>query len=275
MTLLQKDNNIETLNTKRLSVQISLTGLSFLVHNLATKEVLFFKKISLPNTATPEEIEIHLKNTIDQEKKLKSTFNSVAIIYATDLSTLVPSTLFDETKLSEYLKFNAKILPSDYIAYDEVKTHDIINVYVPYVNINNYFIDTVGSFTYYHNSSLVLKMILDHEKHTLEKVCYINVFENHFNLFIIKNGTPLLVNSYLYKTPEDFIYYVLFAFEQLKINPDSIKTSVMGAIDKEDAIFEILYKYIRNIDFYSAYNETPFLSEEDAAHKNCELKYLL
>lgn len=275
MTLLQKDNNIETLNTKKLSVQISLTGLSFLVHNVATKKVLFYKKINLPTTATPEEIEIHLKNTIDQEELLQTTFKKTVIIYATDLSTLVPLSLFDENKLSEYLKFNAKILPSDYIAFDEVKTHSIVNVYVPYININNYFIDTYGSFTYYHNCSLILKMILKIEKHTSNEVCYINVFDNHFNLFIVKDGMPLLVNSYLYKTPEDFIYYILFAFEQLKINPNSVKTSVMGEINKEDAIFEILYKYIRNIDFFSAYNETALLSEEDDTHKNCELKHLL
>ena len=200
----------------------------------------------------------------------------VILIYATDLSTLVPSALFNKEKLSEYLKFNAKILPQDFIAYDEITPHEIVNIHIPYININNYFFDLYGNFSYYHSTTVLLKKLLDSEKYKTATTAYIVVFKKHFTLLILKNGKPLLVNNYFYETAEDFIYYILFTFEQLEINTNDISTKVLGAIDDEDAVFTILYKYIRNIAFYNdPLTATYKTDENDEPHKNVLLKHFI
>ena len=47
------------------------------------------------------------------------------------MATSVPKSLFDPQKAAEYLKFNSKILATDFIAFDQVQTQDIITVYAP------------------------------------------------------------------------------------------------------------------------------------------------
>jgi hypothetical protein len=37
--------------------------------------------------------------------------------------------------------------------------------------------------------------------------------------------------------------------EELQLNPESIEMTLLGEIDKSSSIYEVLYKYIRNIDF--------------------------
>ena len=56
-------------------------------------------------------------------------------------ATLVPDELFDENTLNDYLKFNTKILETDYLTFDHNESLGIHTVYIPYVNINNQLLE--------------------------------------------------------------------------------------------------------------------------------------
>ena len=137
---LQTSNNILSQHTNRLSVQASLIGLSFLITDSSKENVLFFIEKEFSQSLTPEEVLHELESIIQQNDILNSQFAEVSVIYENDIFTAVPSSLFDETKTSEYLKFNSKILINDFIAYDALETYGVIIVYVPYININNFII---------------------------------------------------------------------------------------------------------------------------------------
>ncbi len=162
MTL--QNNNISQKSNKRLSVQLSLSGLSFLVTNIKTKETYFFLEKKYKKPINPEELILNLKSIFNQNKELNNTFNEVSIIYATSLYSLVPSNLFDASKTSEYLKFNSKILATDFIAFDTIENYNITIVYIPFININNYLFDRFGDFSYYHSSSLLIEHLLSEKK---------------------------------------------------------------------------------------------------------------
>lgn len=268
---LQENNNILNSNYKRLSVQVSLTGLSFLVSNKETQSVLSFSEKKYDSKVTPEELLEDIITYISNELKDHISFSEVIVIYATHLYTIVPTPLFDETKASDYLKFNSKILANDFISFDSIENKDITSVYVPYININNYFFEQFGSFKYYHASTLLINSILDIEKYTIEPKAYIHVSNEIFDFIVVKNGTLLICNSFLYKTPEDFIYYILFCFEQLNLNPEIVKTVLLGAISQENETYTILYKYVRNIEFYKSIHQIK-VSETDNPHQNFLLK---
>ena len=271
---LQTTNNILNSNYNRLSVQVSLTGLSFLVSKEDSNSIVFFTEKKYNSKTTPEELLVDISAVISNELKELKPFSEVVVIYATHLYTIVPTPLFDETKASDYLKFNSKILANDFISYDSIENKDITSVYVPYVNINNYFFEQFGSFKYYHASTLLIKSILDIEKYTIEPIVYIHVSDEIFDFIVVKNGKLLICNSFLYKTPEDFIYYILFCFEQLKLNPDNVKTILLGEINKGDDTFNILYKYVRNIEFFKTIHPINFSTTDDS-HHNFLLKALI
>lgn len=231
----------------RLSVQISLNGLSFLVSN-EDREKVFFLDHKLSHSTTPEELLSEIESIILENDALNADFEEVSVVYSTPIYSLVPSVLFDETKASEYLKFNSKILANDYIAHDLLENLGITVVYVPFMNINNFFFDKYGSFNYYHSISILLKNIVEKEKYSLPRM-YLNFQQNSFDCLILKEGALQLCNTYNFNTPEDFIYYTLFSMEQLKLNPDTLSVFLCGDIEKNDPNYNTAYTYIRNLEF--------------------------
>ena len=246
----QKTTNIRNTINNRLSVQVSLNGLSFLVTNPEEEEAIFFIEKKLDHSTTPEELLMDIESIMFKNDVLNASFSEVSVVYSTPVYSLVPAALFDESKASEYLKFNSKILANDYMAHYVLENFDIVVVYVPFMNINNFFFEKYGSFSYYHSITIMLEAILKKEKYTLPKM-YLHFQKNSFDCIVLKNGELQLCNSYTYKTAEDFIYYTLFCMEQLKLNPENLPVILFGEIEREDENFKIAYSYIRNLEFLS------------------------
>ena len=265
-----KSNSLNKNNSKALSIQISLSGLSFCILNKSTNTIEYLKNVSFDKKGTPFEALERLITTLDTNTIFEQNFESVLLIYQNELSTCVPKPLFNEDNIADYLKFNAKILNTDFIAYDEIKVNDSINVYVPYVNINNYVFDRFGAFEYKHASTILIQSLLEKEAHSEEKKLFINVTKNYFEIIAVDNTNLEFYNTFEYQTKEDFIYFILFTIEQLKLDPESIQTKLMGEISKDDELFEIVYKYIRYVDFIEPFHNYTFKENQKpkTAHSN-------
>lgn len=232
-----------------LSIQISLNGLSFCILNRDTNTISYLKHFKKDKKLSPFSALDYLKHLFNTETDLQQDFSNIHVVYVNDLATIVPKALFNEDLLADYLKFNSKILKSDFIAYDSIDINDSVTVYVPYVNINNFIYDTFGSFTYNHISSILIEKILQIEKHEENSKLYVNVSKEHFDLVVVDNGKLILYNTFDYSSKEDFIYYILFTLEQLKLNPEKIKLIFIGDIEKDSELYAIAFKYIRHISF--------------------------
>lgn len=233
-----KDNHLE------LSIQISLSGLSFCILNHSTNTITALKQLDFEKKLNPFEVLHKLEYQFSEEAVLQTTFNKVNVIHDNELSTLVPKKFFREDCLADYLKFNSKILKSDFIAYDDIPTNHSVNVYVPYININNFIYDRFGSFTYKHFSTILIERILTSEKQSTNTKFFVNINNDRFEIIVVKSGKLLLYNTFHYSTKEDFIYYVLFTAEQLEINPETLTLVFIGEIDNKDDLYIIAYKYI-------------------------------
>lgn len=239
----KKPTNLE------LSIQISLSGLSFCILQRETHTISALKHFNFEKKLNPLEVLDQLTHLFNTEDALQYTYSKVNVIHVNDLSTLVPKPLFNEDCLADYLKFNSKILKSDFIAFDEITTNDCFNVYVPYININNFIYDKFGSFTYKHFSTILIERILSIEKNTDDVKLYTNVNLTHFEIIVVVKGKLTLYNTFEYTTKEDFIYYILFTAEQLHLNPETLNLILIGNVLKDDDLYKIAYKYIRNVSF--------------------------
>ncbi|WP_299126112.1 DUF3822 family protein [uncultured Winogradskyella sp.] len=236
-------------NIKELSIQINLNGLSFCILNRETKSIEFLNTITFANKLTPNDILDHLKAELSSNTAFSEDFDAVIVIHQNELATLVPKNLYNENNKADYLKFNSKILRTDFITEDDININESINVYVPYVNINNYIFETFGEFIYKHSSSILVDTILSKEKATEEPIVYININKNTIELLVINKGQLQLFNVFEYHSKEDFIYYILFVYEQLKLDVETTPIKLSGIVDKDDELYSILYTYVRHIDF--------------------------
>ena len=243
----QLSSNIDKLSNIELSIQVSLNGLSFCTLNIQENTIHFYKSILYDKKLTPYTLLENLKHCFSTIDELKQPFSKINVIHENELSALVPKTLFNEDSLADYLKFNSRILQSDYITYDNIIANDSVNVYVPYININNYLYDKFGAFEYKHFSSVLIEKLLAKEKNSEELKMYVHVANKHFEIIVFDSGKLLLYNSFEHQTKEDLIYYILFITEQLNLNPETFRLILLGNINEKDEYYNIIYKYVRNV----------------------------
>ncbi|WP_139002688.1 DUF3822 family protein [Hyunsoonleella aestuarii] len=262
----QTSNIPKIIINQELSIQISLSGLSFCILQKDNNTITYLKHFDFEKKLNPFEVLDHLKHYFETEQELQTTFSSVKVIYINELSTLVPEPLFNEECIADYLKFNSKILKSDYISYDKIEANNSVNVYVPYVNINNYIYEKFGAFIYKHFSTVIIENILLEEKNSNAQRVYVHIDIDHFEILILNKGKLILYNTFEYKTKEDFIYYILFSCEQLNLDPETIELVLLGRVKKENAIYKIAYKYVRNVEIINL--KINFILPEDLSENN-------
>ena len=253
LRIIQANNNISDKNLV-LSIQAGLSGLSFFVLDRFSEIIVDVIEENFSKQQTPDQLLKAVKTAFNRNDSLQQSFSKVQIIHDNEMQTLVPSALFEEAHLSDYLKYNTKIFKTDFITYDVIQNKDAMLVYIPFVNINNYIFERFGSFEYKHSATVLIDKILQLEKNNNQKKLYINIQQTHFELIALDGNSFQLFNRFEYKTREDFIYYILFTAEQLDFNPENFKCILMGAVEENDELFSIAYKYIRHVSLLSISN---------------------
>ncbi|WP_405383159.1 DUF3822 family protein [Maribacter sp. LLG6340-A2] len=236
---------------KKLSIQVSLNGLSFCVADTVTQHLLISDSIEFTEELNPITLKEELAQLLKKNAIEHMTFNEVVTVHRNTLFGLVPKSLFNEDNLMEYLKFNTKVLANDVLAYDEVENQDLNIVYVPYMNINNYIYDLFGEFTYMHNSTVLIQSLLNNQNQDQDTVCYVHVKDVQMDITVLNQRKLILYNSFIFSTKEDFIYYLLFVLEQLNLDPATANVKMFGSIEKDDPIYQLCYSYIEHLSIFT------------------------
>lgn len=264
------NNTHNILTNQELSIQLSLSGLSFCILNTDTNTITYLQHVDF-SKKTPSDLLDAVKHEFNTNSNLQKEFSKLTVIHENEWSTLVPKPLFNEDNLADYLKFNTKILKTDFITFDNINQNDSVNVYVPFTNINNYLFDKFGSFTYKHFSTVLIEQLLTLEKNSNTSKVYVNVNTDSFEVIAFNTGKLTLYNTFNYQTKEDFIYYLLFTFEQLQLNPETVELVFLGNLNKEHAIYKIAYKYVRHVSFGNRFDTFAFAEKPTYSYSNFTL----
>ena len=260
------NKEIEKTQKKKLSIQFSLDGFSFYIsnsHNIISKFTSFeFPKAIKSPVLILKEIQEIFKN----EKSLQQDFEFVNVIHQNNLSSLVPNQYFKDNDLNNYLKYSIKTITTDLIVYDDLNFIKAKNVYVPFVNINNFIFQNFGEFEYKHHSSILLEKLISQSDNSLN--FFVNISQSLFDIVVLKDSQILFYNIFEYQTKEDFIYYILFTLEQLELSSEETNISLTGNIDEHSELYKILYTYVRNVSFFNSKNPIYKNQTEIDKHSN-------
>ncbi|MGL2967608.1 DUF3822 family protein [Flavobacterium sp. XGLA_31] len=265
-TMLQNTSVIHK-TYQKLAIQVSLNGLSFVTFDTLTNKPQVLRKIEMGKVHVTTKIEDLFAEAFHNHPELKASYDEIVIVHSNNLATFVPTPLFDEEYLGSYLQFNTKVFETDFFAFDELPNYEMNNVYIPYVNMNNYFIDQFGTFDYKHANTILVHKLLDLSKNNEERKMFAHLSDTHFEIVVLQNQQLQLYNSFDYKTPEDFLYYILFTAEQLHLNPESFKLELLGKVTEGDALYAIAYKYVRNVSLFDvSFMQNTFSDTENREH---------
>jgi hypothetical protein len=242
--------NISLEEFNKLSIQVSLNGLSFCALDTIGKKIICADRLIFEKSLAPNELQENLKSILENHGLTTKDFSEVVVVHNNGLFSFVPKSLFNIDELANYLKFNTKILANDHIAYDTLESYDLVNVYVPFVNINNYIFDLYGEFEYKHIGTVLVQALLNAPSTTKEPICYVHVGENQMEITVISQKKLLLYNSFIFHSKEDFIYYLLFTMEQLQLDTETIKLKLFGSVEEGGAIYNFCYQYVKDVSVF-------------------------
>lgn len=237
-------------NFKKLSIQVSLNGLSFCVADMVSQQILNSDSVSFAQKQPAPALLHELQKLFEKHGIAENKFDEVVVVHQNALFTLVPAPLFQPDHLEDYLKLNIKVLQNDVFAYDELKNQEMVNVYVPFMNINNYIYELFGEFVYMHNGTVLIETLLHKYSNQKEAICYVHVGKNHLDIVVMRQKQLLLYNSFNYTTKEDFVYYLLFVLEQMELDPETVAVKFFGAVEEDDATYLLCRTYMKHLSIF-------------------------
>jgi hypothetical protein len=234
----------------KLSIKISLSGFDLMLSKLEDNSIIDYKKYNFNKKALTENLSSKLDSFLNESKIDFSNVINVKLIISNKLSCLVPKELFDERLSLDYLKFNSKLIENDFASNDYIEELETYNVYLPFVNVNNYLVERFGSFEYYHSSTILLRKILKTTTNDSRTLFFTNIETDSFQVIIFKNKNLLYYNDFEYQTKEDILYFLLFVIEQNKEIKSDTKLNILGGISVNDKNFNFISQFIKNIETF-------------------------
>lgn len=240
-------SDITTKSYRKLALRVGNDGFSFAVTDTLSRNVVAYRQIDFPDTTGHPKTEERYWEAFVRNTELTRPYDEVVVLHDNPLSTFVPEPLFDEQSSAGYLQYGTRVFASDTFAHDTLPQQAMVNVYIPYANINNYLLDQFDSFEYRHSASVLVPKLLEKSKNVTERLVFAHFSSAVVEIVIVQNGQLLFFNAFDYGTKEDFLYYLLFTAEQLQLNPEEFKLHLLGDVSEDSDLFAIAYRYVRNV----------------------------
>ncbi|MBI4929987.1 MAG: DUF3822 family protein [Bacteroidetes bacterium] len=237
INLVDESFDIKKSNQYHLSILANENGFAFAVLDTKTNKYLVLKETKSVSIFS------HLGEG--------GNWASVSCAIAHNKFTLIPNPLFDEENKKSLLEFNHPVSTDEKIHSDILRNLKARNLF----SVSGKFESEIKSqFTnarIHHGFTAFVEGLLVHNKNNTGKKVFANFYSSYFEIAILDGRNLLFSNSFQYKTSEDIAYYILFVYEQLHLNPETIELVLSGEIEKTDKEHSLLYTYIRTIKFAS------------------------
>jgi len=249
--LILKENNNQT----NLTLSVGLNSISLSVYDLPSGKLIKFDKVAFSNPLSIEGTLDELKDLLNKNDLDFKKIENIKLFQQNNLSVLVPSELYSEKQKRTYLKYNTQIRNNDFIAVDNLNNLKIKNIYIPYININNYLVDLFKNIEYFHYDSELLNKLYEIRRN---EEFFVHVDNRQIKIVVFKNDTLNFFNSYEIDNSTDIIYYILLVLKEKKLNID--KTEINYITDYEyDDLSKISDNFFGNHKVLNRNYEADFL----------------
>lgn len=235
---------IESLETSNLSllVQSAEGFLGFAAFDEKQKKVFAWVVYEQEHTGSAILCNEKLKSIIEAHPWIAKNYAKAILANHTPKNILVPTSFHQEQHKEELFELMYGKEQDDLYVKDMVFQQSLVNHYAVNgalaVVLNQHF--TKGQW--WHVQSLLLTKNASQEARVTATIWF-----NELHLTVENQGKWLLLQTYRYHTPEDVLYYILNAMQQLGLSTEETPVLLQGMIDQKSALYDVLYSYIINL----------------------------
>jgi len=243
--------NVDHISQYNLSLQVSTDLFRVCVTDTANNRCLFLEDYQFSSIQFPSQLLDQLELIYDDHHILQAGFwKSIKLSIKNKSFSLIPSSLFDKDYVKDYLNINCTVKGRE-VYYYKQNTTDSVNIFSADREIINWFNTKYPhkSLKVFHYTSPFIDGVMIDQSSEEEKSMYIVTEKNSLTILVKRNKKLEFCNTFNYITTEDFVYFVMFVFDQLKLNPETTPIVLWGEVTPDSPIYTKLYKYIRHISF--------------------------
>lgn len=250
LNIVDESFHLESLRYYHLFIELGAEILSYCVFDHKRNKYLLLRSYEFESFGNKLSIEENIKQVILTDELLRQQdFDKTSVSIVNNTSTLLPVPLFDENKAKEILEFNFHLHDTDEIHVDHLNSIDAKNIFALPYSLSSIIEKSFSNTSIHHFSSALIESISFQYKNMQAPLTTVHVRNKNIELIVTQNKKLLFYNSFPYVTPEDYIYYLLFVYEKLELNPETVNLVLKGKIDRNSELYKITNKYIRNVSF--------------------------
>ena len=233
----------------KVYLEVGVNGIKYTLFNTKNDTFIAIEAYRFDGIFNDYSLVAPLTQLIKNTPLLQKPFAAFHVAYINQRSTLIPNAIFQQDKLALYHQYNFTQQEEDNFLYDNLINLSAKNIYsIPDFIVNIF--NSIKNVSYNHSSSTLIEAALIHaKKSNALSLIDVHILPETFQVVIIKNQKLELYNSFTYQTSEDFLYYLLFVLDQLKIDNEKASIRLLGEVEKNSTIYSMLYKYINTITF--------------------------
>ena len=245
--------DVENLHQYNLYVLLGIRDIQLAVVDNTDSRCLLVEDYVLANTNSYESLITTLENLFDDHHLLKAGFwQSVKVGLKNNKFSLVPSSLFSEDALYDYLKLNCKVDPARdrFLYYKHIKS-DAVNTFAVDKKLYQWLSGLypnkeVGLI---HQSSALIEGVLSQLKHHPKDSIFIYVDRFKLHVIASKDNKLEYYNQFKIKEFEDYIKYIMLVMKGLGRDQKTTNVTMWGYIGRQSSHYKEFAKYIKHLSF--------------------------
>lgn len=227
-----------------ISIQITLDGFSFCILDPVRNKYIQMQHITLDKKLP---LIPQVEECFASIEKLNLPYKKCMVLLPTNIATLVPSSLYEQSDEVKWLSFSHTLSKSPCVASNKVKMADAYNIFAIDCDLERILRRQFPAPLLYQQYTPVIEGNLATMADPDKALVIVNLEDEYFDLLVFGENNLKLCNSFAIKSESDFLYFCLFVFEQLKLNPQTIEIVMFGRHPNFSELESLLSGYIKKI----------------------------
>jgi hypothetical protein len=250
LVLIDETFDINQTSNYHISIQAGLSGYSFSILDPLRNKYILLKHIPFKGDVTYELLEEKMNDIQMNDEFLTRNYYSVFFSWQSPRYTLIPGPLFKRDNLRTYFEFNHVLDDLDEIHYNGFRGIDAYNLFAIPSELSNMVFRSYGNVRFFHQITPMIEHgLISHGVKGMQKAVMVYVYGNNIDIVVIHGEVINLCNTFPWKDQNDIVYFILYVYEQLKLDGTNIPLYLTGEIPRKSPLCEILKSYIAMVRF--------------------------
>lgn len=230
----------------RLVVEVAKNHLACVVTKENRKAISAFELFTFTESEAASFDEL-LAGITQQSKLLSIKIASVHVYINNEYCIPVPIFKFNKETAEEYLQIAFGTACPSKTHYEHLPVEPgIINVYRISQNWLQWFDKQFEKCSFHHTYSNIIRSILSVSDEP-EELMTVNFYNTFFIVAVIKDAVLQLIQTFVYDSPEDVLYYLLNITKQFELYSKTLTIQISGMIDVDYKLYRELITYFKEV----------------------------